>query len=186
MSAGRASWRASTSSSSPSISSASMNTTWTAWRFLRWRRAREIHLRVTRSMTANTACFGQPAKWVHVVDADRVAAVLGPLRERLALRPDASGALQNKTVSSRNAADSRRRDPHRVGVAATVRELAMRTIDIAPARTARGSLHLLGSQTMQRGARLAVIQTAGIAAAAPPHAALVQLEIDAGATVLQP
>jgi len=24
----------------------------------------QIHLRVTRSMTANTACLGQPAKWV--------------------------------------------------------------------------------------------------------------------------
>ena len=81
-----------------------------------------------------------------VVDPDRVAAVVRPLRERLALRADASRALENQPVSSQNAPDGRRRDPHHVRVAAAVRELAMRAIDIAPSLEQledRG--HLLGS-----------------------------------------
>ena len=64
VSAGTASWRASTSSSSPSSSSASMNTTCTCVEVSSMLTSSVIHLRVTRSITANTAWFGQPAKWV--------------------------------------------------------------------------------------------------------------------------
>ena len=67
-----------------------------------------------------------------------------------------------------------------------MRELAMGTVDIAPLLEQledRG--HLLGSETVQRRARLAVIQTTLAAPAAPPpRPPLVQLEVLAGAAVL--
>jgi hypothetical protein len=62
VSAGTASRRASTSASSPSSSSASRNTTWTWVEVSSIDTSSQIHLRVTRSITANTACRGQSAK----------------------------------------------------------------------------------------------------------------------------
>ena len=114
-----------------------------------------------------------------VVDPDRVSAVVRPLRERRTVRANASRPFENQPMSSQDTTDGRRRDPHRMRVAAAVRELAMRAIDIAPLLEQledRG--HLLGSQTVQRGARLAVIQAARITPAAPPpRPPLVQLEV---------
>jgi GAF domain-containing protein len=82
-------------------------------------------------------------------------------------------------VSSQNAADGRRRDPHRVRVAAAVRELAMRAIDLAPLlKELKDRLDLLGTQAVQRPTGLAVLQAAVIAPAAPPpRPRLVQLEV---------
>jgi hypothetical protein len=121
-----------------------------------------------------------------VVDPDRVAAVVRPFRERPTLGADPAGPLQMKAVCSQNAPDGGWGDPHLADVAAAVRELAMRAIDIAPALEQledRGDL--LGAQAVDRAARLAVPETVGIAPAAPPpRPALVQLEIGAGAAVL--
>ena len=163
-----------------------MNTTCTCVEVSSIETSSQIHLRVTRSMTANTAMLRAAGEMRAVVDPDRVAAVVRPLRERTTLRADPSRALQNQPVCSQNAADGRRRDPHRSRVAAAVRELAMRTVDLAPALEQledRG--HLLGAQAVHRAARLAVAEAVGIAPAAPPpRPPLVQLEIDAGAAVL--
>ena len=73
-------------------------------------------------------------------------------------------------------------------VAAAMRELAMRTVDIAPLLEQledRG--HLLGSEPVHRRAGLAVIQAAGVTPAAPPpRPPLIQLEVVAGAAVIPP
>lgn len=89
-------------------------------------------------------------------------------------------------MSSQNTPNGRRGDPHRVGVAATVRELAMRAIDLAPfLEQLEDRRLLLGAQTVQRGAGLGVLQAIVRASAAPPpRPPLVQLEVPAGAAVL--
>ena len=46
---------------------------------------------------------------------------------------DPPGTLQMKAVCSQNAPDGGRRDPHLADVAAAVRELAMRAVDLPPA-----------------------------------------------------
>src|SRR5207302_1561004 len=78
------------------------------------------------------------------------------------------------------------RDPHQLEVAATVRELAVRAVDITPRLEQLKDLgHLLGAQTMHRAARLAIAETAIIAPVSPPpRPALIQLEITAGAAML--
>jgi hypothetical protein len=75
-----------------------------------------------------------------------------------------------------------------VRVAAAVRELSVRTVDLAPGlEQLQDRGHLLGSETVQRGSWLAVIQAALIAPAAPPpRPPLIQLEVGAGAAVLPP
>src|SRR5436305_10582816 len=114
-----------------------------------------------------------------VVNPDRVAAILRPLRERTALGADPRGALEIKAVCSQNASDGGRRDPHLADVAAAVRELAMRAVDLPPALEQledRG--HLLGSQAVDRAARLALAEAVGVAPPAPPpRPALIRLEI---------
>src|SRR5664279_808716 len=102
----------------------------------------------------------------HVVDVDRVLAIVRPLRERLALRMfHPSRPFQNQPMSSQNAPDGGWRDPHQPEVAATVRELSMRAIDIAPAlEQLKDRAHLLGSEPMHRAAAgPLIVQTGGVA-----------------------
>ena len=121
-----------------------------------------------------------------VVNPDRVAAILRPLRERTALGADPPGALEIKAVCSQNAPHGGRRDPHLADVAAAVRELAMRAVDLPPAlKQLQDRGDLLGAQGVDRAARLAVPEAVGIAPPAPPpRPTLIQLEIDAGAAML--
>jgi hypothetical protein len=91
-----------------------------------------------------------------------------------------------KAVCSQNAADGRRGNPHQAEVAATVCELSMRPIDIAPGlEQLNDRRDLLGAQAVHRAARLQIAETVGITPAPPPpRPPLAQLEIAAGATVL--
>ena len=123
----------------------------------------------------------------HVVDPDRVAAVVRPFREWPALRThDPARTLENQPVGSENTPDGGRGDTHQPEVAATVRELSVRPIDIAPSFEQLEDLgHLLRAQTMHRVARLAVIQAAAVTSASPsPRPALLQLQVAAGAAML--
>jgi len=69
-----------------------------------------------------------------------------------------------------------------------MRELSVRAVDLAPLlKQLKDRGHLLGSEPVQRGSWLAVIQAAHVATPAPPpRPPLVQLEIGAGTAVLPP
>ena len=111
-----------------------------------------IHLRVTRSITANTAMLRAAGEMRAVVDPDRVAAVVRPLRERPALRADPPGTLQTQAVCSQNTPDGGRRDPHRRRCSCRGARACDASGRLAPALEQledRGDL--LGAQAVHRG-----------------------------------
>jgi hypothetical protein len=91
-----------------------------------------------------------------------------------------------KAVCSQNAPDGGRRDPHQPEVAAAVRELSVRPVDLAPRlEQLKDRGDLLRAQAVQRASWPLVLQAAGLAPATPPpRPPLVQLEVAAGAAVL--
>src|SRR3954454_24006224 len=151
------------SSSSPSRSSALVNTAWT------WTWVASGHSIVSTPLARDEVEDRQRArarggKGAEVITPDLARAVVDPLRPGPGLGPGPGRPVgQRSAVREQHPQHGRRRDPHASEVGAAVRELAMRAIDLAPLRRElEDRADLLRPERVHRPpARPAILQRAG-------------------------